>query len=112
MGDPLVEKPTKLISCQEVLESVDLFRERPGAVSIHSMAEDVDAVSTEDTLGLFDDETVLGEAFEERTKVGLVFHLVFAGDEDVVEIDKDVLEALRDPIHETRPCWQSKAEAI
>ena len=47
-----MEKPTKLIGClwrREVSESADLFRERPGAVSIHSMAEDVDAVGSEDT---------------------------------------------------------------
>ena len=76
------------------------------------MVKDVDAVDAEDTLGLLDDETMLREAFEERAKVGFVICLVFAGDKDVVKIDEDVPEALRDPIHETRPCWRSKAEAI
>ena len=64
------------------------------------MVKDVDAVDAEDTLGLLDDRTMLREAFEERAKVGFVICLVFAGDKDVVKIDEDVLEALRDPIRE------------
>ena len=81
-------------------------------MSIHLMTEEVNGVDAEDTLGLLDDKTVLGESFKKRAKVGFVICLVFTGNEDVVEIDKDVPEALRDPIHETRPCWRSKAEAI
>ena len=81
-------------------------------MSIHLMTEEVNGVDAEDTLGLLDDKTVLGESFEKRVKVGFVICLVFTGNEDVVEIDEDVPEALRDPIHETRPCWRSKAEAI
>ena len=81
-------------------------------MSIHLMTEEVNGVDAKDTLGLLDNKTVLGESFEKRAKVGFMIYLVFTGNEDVVEIDEDVPEALRDPIHETRPCWRSKAEAI
>ena len=97
------EKPTKLVGrfrCWKVSESADLFWKWPGAMLIHSMAKDVDAVGAEDALGPLDDNAVFGEAFEEHAEVGFILLLIFACDEDVVEVDEDVLEALSDPIHE------------
>ena len=84
----------------KVSESADLFRERLGAVLIYSMTEDVDAVGAEDAFRLLDDEAVFDEMFEEHTEVGFMLRIIHAGNEDVVEVDKDVLEALCDPVHE------------
>merc|ERR1712015_268008 len=82
-------------------DGADFLFQRHDAIPVDPVAEEVDGVDAENALRFLDDESVFVEALEESSEIVLMFGGRFAGDEDIVHVDEDVAQPLRDPIHES-----------
>ena len=63
------------------------------------MSEKIDGVDAENALRLLDDEAMIGEALEESAKVFYVFHVISAGDQNIVEVEEHIAKTLCDTVH-------------
>lgn len=75
------------------------------------MAQEFNGFLAEDAFVRVDDESVFGEAGEERAEVRLVLFRRGAGNEDVVEVDEDKRESVADSIHEALESLASVLES-
>ena len=63
------------------------------------MTKEFDVRDTENTLAAVDDKPVLLKALKEGAELRCMLNRIFARDEDVVQVDEDVCEALGDAVH-------------
>ena len=63
------------------------------------MAEEVDGRNPEDALGRFDNKAVEFKTVEESFQMNLVLLLTLTGHQDVVHINEDKTEVVKDPVH-------------
>ena len=84
----------------EIGDGFDFGRKRSDAVVVYRVTKEVDFGNSKLALFWFDDQTVVLEAIEESAELFLMFIVVLACHQDVVEVHKKEIEVLEDGVHE------------